>query len=196
MEQQADIVVAIDFGTTYTGVAWMTPKTPIQVISDWPGSGDRGERKVPTAVVYHASGVLSSWGFLCADDDDGTLGKTRREFFKIFLEADTLASAQRQGISSAPASIFEAQLFATDYLSQVYLHIKESIEPEIGRRHLGGWTKMAVEFVFSVPTTWTSLGVVNMFKTVIRNAGFGAEGPRYSVEVDLSLKPRLRLSRR
>ena len=164
----------------------MTPRTPIQVISDWPGSGDRSERKVPTTLVYHGDGTLSSWGFMCADDDDGMLGKTKREFFKIFIEADTLASAQQQGLSNAPASTLEAQRFATDYLRQIYLHIKESIESEIGRRHLGGWTDMAVEFVFSVPTTWTSQGVVNTFKDIIRHAGFGVEGPRHSAQVDLT----------
>jgi len=182
----ADIVVAIDLGTTYTGVAWMTPRTPIQVISDWPGSGDRGERKVPTTLVYHGNGMLSSWGFLCADDDDGTPGKVRREFFKIFMEADTLASAQQQGLASAPATTFEAQRFATDYLSQIYAHVKESVESEIGRRHLGGWANMTVEFLFSVPTTWISHLVVNAFKTVIRNAGFGVEGPNHSAQVDLT----------
>lgn len=164
----------------------MTPRTPIQVISDWPGSGDRGERKVPTQLIYHSTGALSSWGFQCADDDDGVPGKTRREFFKIFMEADTLASAQEQGLSSAPASTFEAQLFVTDYLRQIYGHVKHSIETEIGRRHTGGWTNMAVEFVFSVPTTWTSLSVINTYKTVIQNAGFGVEGPRHSFQVDLT----------
>lgn len=164
----------------------MTPRTPIQTISDWPGSGDRGERKVPTTLVYHANGILSSWGFMCADDDDGRFGKTRREFFKIFMEPDTLAGAQQQGLSSCPASTLQAQQFVTDYLRQVYAHVKENIETELGRRHVGGWNDMAVEFVFSVPTTWTSLNVINTFNTVIRNAGFGVEGPRHSAQVDLT----------
>lgn len=60
------------------------------------------------------------------------------------------------------------------------------METGIGRRHCGGWTDMAVEFVFSVPTTWTNQEVINTFKTVIRHAGFGAEGPRHSAEVDLT----------
>ncbi|KAK3349838.1 hypothetical protein B0T25DRAFT_250121 [Lasiosphaeria hispida] len=182
-----DIVVAIDLGTTFTGVAWMTPRTPIQVINDWPGSGDRGERKVPTTLVYHTHGVLSSWGFMCDDDDgDGTPGKIRREFFKIFMEPETLASAHQNGITSAPASTLEAQRFVTDYLRQIYAHVKESIETQIGKRHYGGWADMAVEFLFSVPTTWTTILVINTFKDAIRNAGFGVEGPRHSAQVDLT----------
>ncbi|CCC10430.1 unnamed protein product [Sordaria macrospora k-hell] len=185
------IVVSVDLGTTYTGVAWMTPKTPIQVISDWPGSGDRGERKVPTTLVYNANGTLSSWGFMCADDEleAGVQGggKIRREFFKIFMDADTLADAQQQGLTSAPQSIAEAQQFVTDFLRQVYAHVKESIETQIGRRGVGsGWTDLVVEFLFSVPTTWTSQSIVNSFKKVIREAGFGIEGPKHSAQVDLT----------
>ncbi|KAK4163210.1 hypothetical protein QBC43DRAFT_68290 [Cladorrhinum sp. PSN259] len=182
-----DITVSIDLGTTYTGVAWTTQRTPIQVISNWPGSGDRGEKKVPTVLIYNANGSLSSWGFLCADDDDSVHGKTRREFFKIFIEPETLAAAQQQGLSSAPSTTIEAQRFVTDYLREIYSHVKETIETEIGRRHIpGGWNDMAVEFLFSVPTTWTSQSVINVFKGIIRAAGFGLDGPRHSAQVDLT----------
>lgn len=58
--------------TSGPGVAWTTPKTPIQVINDWPGSGDRGERKVPTTLIYNTDGSLASWGFMC-DDESNTL---------------------------------------------------------------------------------------------------------------------------
>jgi hypothetical protein len=163
----------------------MTPRTPIQVINDWPGSGDRGERKVPTTLLYNNSDTsLSSWGFMCADDDD--TGKTRREFFKIFLDEATLDAAHRQGLSSAPGSVLEAQRFVTDYLKKIYEHVKETIETQTGRRHLGGWTDMAVEFVFSVPTTWTNMDIINKFKTIIRDAGFGVEGIKHSAVIDLT----------
>lgn len=166
----------------------MTPMLPIQTISDWPGSGDRGERKVPTALVYNANNTVSFWGFLCADNNDDTTPprKTRCEFFKLSLGAETLAGAHAQGITGAPASALEAQRLTTDYLAQVYRHIKGSIERELGRQHIGGWTDMSVQFLFSVPTTWTSLRVVRAFKTVIRDAGFGVEGSRHKAEVDLT----------
>jgi hypothetical protein len=169
----------------------MTPKLPIQTIqtiSDWPGSGDRDERKVPTVLIYNDNNTLSSWGFLCANDVDDAIppSKIRREFFKIFLDAETLADAHAQGLVGAPASTLEAQRYVTEYLAQVYAHIKESIERQLGRQHKGGWRDMSVEFLFSVPTTWTSLRVVRAFKTAIRNAGFGVEGPGHKAEVDLT----------
>ncbi|KXH67065.1 hypothetical protein CSAL01_11395 [Colletotrichum salicis] len=174
MTGKPEILVSIDLGTTYT------------VINDWPGSGDRGERKVPTTLIYNADGSLSSWGFMCADDDENVAGKTRREFFKIFLDDETLAAAQKQGLGHVPRSTLDAQRFITDYLRQVYLHIKESIETQCGRRHFGGWSSMAVTFLFSAPTTWTKMGVVNAFKNAISNAGFGIEGPGHMAQVDLT----------
>ncbi|KAG8408049.1 hypothetical protein J3459_018232 [Metarhizium acridum] len=192
MNQQPDIVVSVDLGTTFTaGVSWRTPRTPIQVINDWPGSGDRAERKVPTAIVYNADGTLSSWGHMCADDDDGgggqdeASGKLRREFFKIFIDSANLAAAQT--LSRAPKTVEGAQRFATDYLRQLYGHVKETIEMQTGRRQVpGGWSDLVVVFLFSVPTTWTRMETINTFKGIIRKAGFGVEGPRHSAQVDLT----------
>ncbi|KAH8121282.1 hypothetical protein ACSS6W_004291 [Trichoderma asperelloides] len=186
MAENSDITVSIDFGTTYTGAAWMTPKTPIQVINNWPGSGDRGERKVPTTLIYNSDGTVSSWGFMCDDDDDKLPGKRRRDFFKIFIDEETLSAAQQQGFSNLPKNTKEAQLFATDYLHQVYLHVKETVEMQTGKRYLGGWADMAVTFLFSVPTTWTRMEIINIFKGIVRDAGFGVEGLKHIAQIDLT----------
>ncbi|KEZ40569.1 Uncharacterized protein SAPIO_CDS8481 [Scedosporium apiospermum] len=186
MNEQPDVIVAIDLGTTYTGVAWMTQRTPIQIINEWPGSGDRAERKVPTILLYNADGTLSSWGFSCADDYDPHNVKVRQEFFKIFIDQDTLEAAQQQGFVNVPRSTSEAERFATDYLRQIYAQLKETVEMQMGLSPYGNWRHLAVEFMFSVPTTWTSHSIINTFKKIIRNAGFGIEGPRHKAAVDLT----------
>ncbi|KAM0331587.1 hypothetical protein ACHAQA_003266 [Verticillium albo-atrum] len=186
MESTSDIVVSVDFGTTFTGVAWMGPRTPIQVISDWPGSGDRGERKVPTTLIYNHDGSISTWGFMCDDDNDWAHDKTRRSGFKIFMDQETLETARQQGMLGPPETTLQAQQFVTDYLRKIYHHVKETIETQIGRRDSGGWNDMAVEFLFSVPTTWTSQDIINSYKSAIRRAGFGVEGPRHTAQVDLT----------
>ncbi|KAH6966573.1 hypothetical protein EDB82DRAFT_548480 [Fusarium venenatum] len=185
MEEHPDLVVSVDLGTTFTGVAWMRHGIPIQIVNDWPGSDDRGDRKVPTATVYNADGSISSWGFMCADDDHDS-SKTRREFFKIFLDPDTLEAAQQQGLTNVPRSTGEARQFVTDYLKLVYAHVKDSIEIRMGIKHVGGWGILSVLFLFSAPTTWTSIAVVNAFKGAIHDAGFGTEGSRHSALVDLT----------
>ncbi|KAJ2899464.1 hypothetical protein MKZ38_003021 [Zalerion maritima] len=160
---------------------------PIQVINDWPGSVDRGERKVPTILIYNYNGSLSTWGFMCEDDDDRAhMGKTRREFFKIFLDQETLDAAHQHGLTQAPKNTGEAQVLVTEYLRQIYTHVKETIETQLGLRMRGGWSQLAVEFVFSVPTTWTNLSIINTFKSIICDAGFGSEGLRHNAVIDLT----------
>lgn len=199
MSSQPDIIVSVDFGTTFTGVGWRSPRTPVQVINDWPGSADRGERKVPTKLMYNPDGTLSSWGYLCADDEDleyqtdgdhqqaAVATKTRREFFKMFVDSENLVTAQEQGVAQAPKTTEEAQQYAADFLGEVYRHVKRSVEMQVGLgRVAGGWAGSAVDFLFSVPTTWTRMETINAFKGVIRRAGFGVEGPRHSAQIDLT----------
>ncbi|ATY61541.1 Hsp70 family chaperone [Cordyceps militaris] len=199
MSSQPDIIVSVDFGTTFTGVGWRSPRTPVQVINDWPGSADRGERKVPTKLMYNPDGTLSSWGYLCADDEDleyqtdgghqqaAVAAKTRREFFKMFVDSENLVTAQEQGVAQAPKTTEEAQQYAADFLGEVYRHVKRSVEMQVGLgRVAGGWAGSAVDFLFSVPTTWTRMETINAFKGVIRRAGFGVEGPRHSAQIDLT----------
>lgn len=162
------------------------PGKPVQVINNWPGSGDRNERKVPTCIIYNGDGSLSSWGSMCAEDDETLPGKVRREFFKILIEEDSFHDAQLQGLPGAPPSATEAQRSSVDYLEQVYKHVKETIEVQTSTARTGGWGKLAVKFLFSVPTTWKNMQIINIFKRIIRDAGFGVEGPKHSAQVDLT----------
>ncbi|KAK7743088.1 hypothetical protein SLS53_004173, partial [Cytospora paraplurivora] len=68
----------------------------------------------------------------------------------------------------------------------VYVHVKSTIEHQTGIGPFTGWNDLAVEFIFSVPTTWRSLEIINAFKAAVRAAGFGSEGPRHSATVELT----------
>lgn len=134
--------------------------------------------------MYNEAKELSTWGFLCEEDD--TPSAQRREFFKIFLDKMNLLEAQIKGLQGAPESIAQAQQFITDYLRQVYVHVKSTIEHQTGIGPFTGWKDLAVEFVFSVPTTWRTLEIINTFKAAVADAGFGTEGPRHSSTVELT----------
>ncbi|KAI8626054.1 hypothetical protein F5Y19DRAFT_488550 [Xylariaceae sp. FL1651] len=183
-----DIIVAVDFGTTYTGVAWARPQrnqalqSPIQVLHNWPGVSSKNEQKVHTCLVYNDDGSLSSWGYLCEDDD--IQGKHRSEFFKIFLDKETLEDAHRQEIP-APASVADAQKLVIDYLREMYIHVKSTVELHTGIDYMG-WQSLTVEFIFSVPTTWKSQDIINIFKSCIEAAGFGTGGQHHSATVELT----------
>lgn len=94
--------------------------------------------------------------------------------------------AQIKGLEGAPESVIQAQRLVTDYLRQVYAHVKSTIEHQTGIGPFTGWKDWAVEFIFSVPTTWRSLEVVNTFKAAIKEAGFGTEGPHHTSTVELT----------
>lgn len=70
--------------------------------------------------------------------------------------------------------------------SEIYKHVKGTIEDEHMMREPDGWREAAVSFLFSVPTTWKKQGIINSFKGIIRAAGFGVEGPRHEALVDLT----------
>lgn len=55
------IVVGLDFGTTYSGVAWATtqPSDPCESLTTWPG-GESSD-KAPTKLRYAAG--QTQWGF-------------------------------------------------------------------------------------------------------------------------------------
>ncbi|KAM4066815.1 Hsp70 family chaperone [Hirsutella rhossiliensis] len=192
--ENPDVTVSVDLGTTYTGVAWRAGRKPIQVINDWPGSGDRGQRKVPSTLVYDADddNNPTSWGFLCDDDGGGgdrDAGRTRRSLFKLHLDDDaTGPAAQNQAPAKAPISAADARRCTTHYLHKVYGHVKETIERQMGLRRApsGSWAHLTVLFLFSVPTTWTRMRTINLFKEIVREAGFGPGGPRHEARVDLT----------
>lgn len=56
------IIVGLDFGTTYSGLTWVSTDNPghRETVTTWPGEGDLSEQ-VPTKVRYTAG--ETQWGF-------------------------------------------------------------------------------------------------------------------------------------
>ncbi len=81
-----------------------------------------------------------------------------------------------------PASVEDAKRLITDYLQQIYIQIKSSIEATTG-----SWENKKVEFIFSIPTTWHHLSITNDFEEAIRRAGFGLENTlKHKATLDLT----------
>ncbi|KAL7275120.1 hypothetical protein RUND412_001960 [Rhizina undulata] len=55
------LVIAVDFGTTFSGIAYAFgyDKDTVEVINEWPGSGNSTIDKVPTEVLYTGPDALS-----------------------------------------------------------------------------------------------------------------------------------------
>ncbi|KAF4439449.1 hypothetical protein F53441_12602 [Fusarium austroafricanum] len=189
MTKRPDVTVAIDLGTTFTadelrGVGLLFPVGTIDVLDNWPGNNQQSERKVPTRLVYNHDNSVSSWGFQC-DVLDARLshGKTDRRLFKMFLDQTTQEEAKQGGLTYGLPSTREAARCVTDYLREIYRHVKSTYERSTG---IQSWTNSTVVFLFSVPTTWKGMDLINTFKAIIRDAGFGTEGPGHSAQIDLT----------
>ncbi|KAL2684520.1 hypothetical protein Neosp_005598 [[Neocosmospora] mangrovei] len=183
MTDKPDVTVAIDLGTTFTGVGLLFSNGTMHIFNNWPGNNNTGETKVPSRLVYNHDHTVSSWGFFSAVYDDPLPpGKREHRFFKMFLDQDTCDEARKAGLTTF-ATTAEASRCAADYLREIYRHIKRTYEEMTGTTN---WANASVSFLFSVPTTWRGLDVSNTFKATIRSAGFGTEGPRHLAQIDLT----------
>lgn len=147
----------------------LTPE--IFVIKDWPGlDQDAHETKVPSKIIYTQNKAVRKWGFLCDAQDDFDEPEQIYEWFKIYLDQANVDRAKRHDLTDTPQSVQDAKKLTTDYLRKVYNQTKLVIEGMSGP-----WSTKRVEFVFSMPTTWTNQAILNEFKDVIRESGFGCE---------------------
>lgn len=144
----------------YLGVAyscapeWLPPKT----IQRWPGKlpGELAN-KVPTCIEYdpHYKSVID-WGFKCDPEDKGANVK---EFFKLHL-----APQYHDEYPGAP-SRQEAQRWFQDYVQCIYQHVVSHFNSTIPH-----FASRRVEFLFSVPTTWKDVRMVEETRRLLELA--------------------------
>ncbi|KAI9780171.1 MAG: hypothetical protein M1839_007008 [Geoglossum umbratile] len=184
MDEYEKIVVGVDLGLTCTGVAWSKLATgkPL-AIQQWPGR-DQVVNKVRTAVTYRAGGVrIHSWGSECPPPQDLRRGMDVKEYFKLFLDESVLTKAFEDRPDECPG-IEEVRLWFHDYLRQVYSHITRHLQETLNCTE-DEWNLRQVEYMFSVPTAWAEHSVVEDYRKITRNAGFG-EGDKHSVKISLT----------
>ncbi|KAG6321069.1 hypothetical protein E4U44_005536 [Claviceps purpurea] len=132
------IIVSIDFGTTYSGIAWSESTQPdIQhIVSTWPApEGPRDSLKVPTELRRVATGW--QWGFQIPED------AKRYRFFKLKLdEPDT---ANRDG--DTPLQLTKI------YLSCLHDHFISLLEKKLSRSVV---VETPMDFVVTVPAIWSN----------------------------------------
>ncbi|KAK4141961.1 chaperone protein DnaK [Dichotomopilus funicola] len=148
------IIVGIDFGTTYSGVAWAETQRPDRrvAITVWPISKSTREGessdKVPTKLRYN--GNQPEWGFsipVNAPTDEVI------EWFK--LDLDPSLQSMGTAVSSAAArGGRNVDKLVTDYLSALGEHLTYTLREKLGE---GVVKNTALEFVVTVPAIWSDL---------------------------------------
>ncbi|KAL9566383.1 hypothetical protein ACKAV7_009298 [Fusarium commune] len=131
------IVVSIDFGTTYSGVAWAdTTRPDVQhVLTEWPSAGSsKSSPKVPTELRRVATGW--QWGFQIPES------AKRIKYFKLKL--DDPAQITKDGES--------AKDLTKVYLSCLHEHFVSLLEKRLSSSVV---KSTPMDFVVTVPAIWS-----------------------------------------
>ncbi|KAI9801059.1 MAG: hypothetical protein M1833_002927 [Piccolia ochrophora] len=173
-----------EYSYLYEGVAFSNLadlSAPVKYIQKWPYRRGAHEDKVPSSVVYEGD-RLSSWGFSTEAPEEQGPNKVLREWFKTWLDPVQLQLHQQEEGERAPRSVLEVKRWYCDFLRSLYGQIESTLASTLG----APWTYAKIEFIFSVPTTWKPIPMVEDFRDVIEQAGFGKGGRDHSVSVGLT----------
>ncbi|OJJ54986.1 hypothetical protein ASPSYDRAFT_1160155 [Aspergillus sydowii CBS 593.65] len=146
--QGPSIVVGIDYGTTYSGIAYCVGGSveDIQVLSKWPGGGNRTSLKVPSDISYEG-GRLSKWGYQVRQFTEAYRG------IKLLLDVS-------QRVKYTPSTESKALLkengipvrhAVRDYLKQLIEYTKQVLQRQIAIDA----AQMNLQFVLTVPAVWS-----------------------------------------
>ncbi|KAF4585832.1 hypothetical protein GQ602_005137 [Ophiocordyceps camponoti-floridani] len=167
------LIVGVDFGTTFSGVAAVYTSTPddVEIIKTWPGGNGITSDKVPTEMAYDRPAPGSSepttrWGFQFRPDE------SRLRCIKLFLDRsqklpfyvshhDTAAQLKRYNKNVVDA--------VSDYLVQIYRHSMDTLTRRYGESFMAS-TK--VDFVLTCPAVWSD-AAKNATRLAAERAGMG-----------------------
>ncbi|KAL8847996.1 MAG: hypothetical protein Q9221_006958 [Calogaya cf. arnoldii] len=151
------IIMAVDFGTTYSGLAWaQTRKPEIQSpVIQWPDATSGGlegatSDKVPTEIQYNDQGY--KWGFQISDFG------IRHQWFKLLL--DPSQSRSTSGLAkkypdinaSPPVYGRGPEELVKDYLTALRCHAERVLRHKLPQSALAS---TPIEFVITVPAVWS-----------------------------------------
>ncbi|KAJ5404810.1 hypothetical protein N7465_006094 [Penicillium sp. CMV-2018d] len=180
------LVVAVDYGTTFTKVAFaiktdiggQTDIDSIRLMECWPPD-IIGSANTPSLLSYTHNGEPHLWGF------EVKPGMQSYAWTKLLLDKDVqhsefndemLMTVTGSEILKLPDQKKAVDTVA-DYLSRIYAHIQDHIPRvvELLRGHKEDLSGMPIDFVFTIPATWSEETQLLMSQA-IEMAGFG-RGP-------------------
>ncbi|KAF3288285.1 hypothetical protein TWF970_005366 [Orbilia oligospora] len=186
--RQPEIVIGIDWGTTWTGVAWtlVTEKAQntneeakINVIQQWP-AGSRTSDKAPTEFVYTEDGSWETlkWGFQAQAPD---LSPRVIRWTKLLLDPDytNLVPEAQEASKKIPHNKAVTELVA-DYLSALRAHITETLTAVYGPTFL---KRSKLKYILTVPAIWSEKAKETHLEAAGK-AGYGSKE-----ELDLISEP-------
>ncbi|KAK9451646.1 uncharacterized protein V1518DRAFT_409146 [Limtongia smithiae] len=173
------LIVGIDFGTTYSGVAYVLAtgqnidNLKPNNISEWIGQGNMSQSKIETVLYYDSDGNVVGWS-LDSDDCMNGAGKLKpgiykAEWFKMHLQADSVNTYVHTGDLPKLPPNKTALDVASDYLTLLH----KAIDAELLKRLSGVYEreKNNIRYFLTVPAIWNDAGK-NLTRQAAVRAGF------------------------
>ena len=187
-EPEVVLIVAIDFGTTWSGICWVfsnnvsivvysvitltfTQLENPRVVRVWPASDGTVEtsEKVPTRIAYDAEGKPYAWGLMIKGN------QKRYQEFKLNLDDSRKAHhAKMANAYPDPASLpftfpFKPAKLSIDFLHELREWLESDVDNEMGAGH---FSSLKVEYVITVPAIWSD-NAKKLTKFCAEKAGMG-----------------------
>ncbi|KAJ2988293.1 hypothetical protein NUW58_g4053 [Xylaria curta] len=178
------VVIGIDFGTTFTGVAYSYIRLDDRGLGDtdpepvtlWPVSADEAPNfdspKVPSQIAYQGENII--WGQLALDEQEPI-----RWFKLLLLDEKHLqphlrnSDHLRQARKLIDQSGRDVVTVISDYLSQLWKHVLEVIARARGQRFLSA---NPLHVVVTVPAIWQDIPIQRM-ERALDKAGILSKRP-------------------
>ncbi|CAG7557355.1 unnamed protein product [Fusarium equiseti] len=165
------IIVGVDFGTTYSGIAWAYSREPdeIELVTSWEAELNHCSdvEKAPTQLLY-SSERDTSWGYSIPADEDAL------QWFKLLLldegdiPADVSNSSQLQHARKLLGDLKKDPVDVIGcFLRKIWNHTVDSIRRSIGSELL---QKSRFYVVITLPAIWPPYAQQRM-KQAARTSG-------------------------
>ncbi|TGO69498.1 hypothetical protein BOTNAR_0010g00350 [Botryotinia narcissicola] len=142
-----EVLIAVDFGTTFSGLCWALKDKPKDhnLVQNWPGDG-ASHNKAPTTLLYRPEYL---WGYQIRGNDP------RYVWFKLGLhpsgEGRGLAKDYPSTTSLIAHSTEDKERLVIDYLTNLRKHAETIMANTYGP---SVFSKISREYIITVPAVW------------------------------------------
>jgi hypothetical protein len=137
-KSKAQLIVGIDFGTTFSGVAFAfatNNEAKEDIITEWPGAGSYTKQKIPTVLYYDQYQKVVGWGPDIADALAPTgypkPGVQKVEWFKLQLMLSGNTYIDPINLPPLPPGKSEIDV-AADYLFKLRQAMRSALQKALG----------------------------------------------------------------
>ncbi|THZ56528.1 actin-like ATPase domain-containing protein [Aureobasidium pullulans] len=159
---KAQLIVGIDFGTTFSGVAFAfatNTEAKEDIIVEWPGAGTATKQKIPTVLYYDQHQQVVGWGADIADALAPTgypkPGVQKVEWFKLQLMMSGNTYIDPINLPPLPPGKSEIDV-AADYLFKLRQAMRNYLQKTLGEVFTR--EERNIRYFLTVPAIWNDAG--------------------------------------